>query len=283
MALSTGTSPSWTGRNNCQVHNHLLPLVSPLPRQVPLLTWKWNWSKWVGEADYPLPNPSLPGFWAHNSHADGIPVDVYNLSLPSISHNNLENVHLRDQSPSTQFSQTQVMNRKKQGTPLAAKSHCPFFWVSWCVCCLCKLRGKANWLELKADKTPHMGATHRVRCYHFQSLFCWKQSAEANGESAKLKRRICCAMQLLKYKNGRQRRMSFGDVFLWSWTRCPSHKTRSIVINFISTINANFIIFICFWCLVMWLFPSQMTLLVCQRGNDKILVFQRKSYCLFRL
>ena len=115
---------------------------------------------------------------------------------------------------SSQFSQTQVMNRKKQGTPLAAKSHCPFFWVSWCVCCLCKLRGKANWLELKADKTPHMGATHRVRCYHFQSLFCWKQSAEANGESAKLKRRICCAMQLLKYKNGRQRRMSFGDVFL---------------------------------------------------------------------
>ena len=100
MALSTGTSPSWTGRNNCQVHNHLLPLVSPLPRQVPRLTWKWNWSKWVGEADYPLPNPSLPGFWAHNSHAAGIPVDVYNLSLPSISHNNLENVHLRDQSPS---------------------------------------------------------------------------------------------------------------------------------------------------------------------------------------
>ena len=173
---------------------------------------------------------------------------------------------------------------EKAGHTFGSKKPLPFLLGELvCVCCLCKLRGKANWLELKADKTPHMGATHRVRCYHFQSLFCWKQSAEANGESAKLKRWICSAMQLLKYKNGRQRRMSFGDVFLWSWTRCPSHKTRSIVINFISTINANFIIFICFWCLVMWLFPSQMTSLVCQRGNDKILVFQRKSHRLFRL
>ena len=197
-ALSTGTS--WTGRNNCQVHNHLLPLVSPLPRQVPRLTWKWNWSKWVGEADYPLPNPSLPGFWAHNSHAAGIPVDVYNLSLPSISHNNLENVHLRDQSPSpgpsTQFSQTQVMNRKKQGTPLAAKSHCPFFWVSWCVSAVyASFEGKligSSWKQTKHRTwAPPIGCA--VTIFNLYSVGSSRRKPTVNLQNSKEEYVVQCS------------------------------------------------------------------------------------------